>query len=48
MADRGINQLPVSGGLTDDGLLAVYQSGQTQSIKGELQIHLPNICPVRQ
>jgi hypothetical protein len=36
MADKSINQLPVSSGLTDDGLLAVYQNGEAQSIKGEL------------
>ena len=36
MADKSINQLPVSGSLTDDGLLVVYQSGVTRSIKGEL------------
>lgn len=36
MADKSINQLPVSDGLTDDGLLVVYQNGVTQSIVGNL------------
>lgn len=36
MADKSINQLPVSAGLTDDGLLVVYQNGVTQSIRGNL------------
>lgn len=36
MADKSINQLPVSDGLTDDGLLVVYQDGATRSIKGKL------------
>lgn len=36
MADLSINMLPVSDGLTDDGLLVVYQNNKTQSIRGEL------------
>lgn len=36
MADVSINMLPVSDGLTDDGLLVVYQNQQAQSIRGEL------------
>lgn len=36
MADKSINQLPVSAGLTDDGLLVVYQNNITQSIRGNL------------
>lgn len=36
MADKSINQLPVSAGLTDDGLLVVYQNDQTKSIRGDL------------
>lgn len=36
MADKKINELPVSSGLTDDALLPVYQNDQTQSITGAL------------
>ena len=36
MADLSINMLPVSDGLTDDGLLVVYQNNEAQSIRGEL------------
>lgn len=36
MADKRINELPVSSGLTDDSLLVVYQNNKTQSVKGEL------------
>jgi hypothetical protein len=36
MADKSINQLPVSDGLTDDGLLVVYQNSETKSIRGNL------------
>lgn len=36
MADKSINQLPVSDGLTDDGLLVVYQNSETKSITGKL------------
>lgn len=36
MADKSINQLPVSDGLTDDGLLVVYQNDETKSIRGSL------------
>jgi len=36
MADKSINQLPVSDGLSDDGLLVVYQNGATKSITGSL------------
>lgn len=36
MADKRINQLPVSSGLTDDGLLVVYQNGVTKSVTGSL------------
>ena len=36
MADKTINQLPVSDGLTDNGLLVVYQNDQAQSIEGRL------------
>ena len=36
MADLSINMLPVSDGLTDDGLLVVYQNNKTQSIRGGL------------
>ena len=35
MADKRINELPVSDGLTDDGLLVVYQNDETQSITGQ-------------
>ena len=36
MADKKINELPVSSGLTDDALLPVYQNDQTKSITGAL------------
>lgn len=36
MADKSINQLPVSSGLSDDGLMVVYQNGATKSITGSL------------
>lgn len=36
MADLSINMLPVSDGLTDDGLLVVYQNQKAQSIRGNL------------
>lgn len=36
MADVSINMLPVSDGLTDDGLLVVYQNQKARSIRGEL------------
>lgn len=36
MADKSINQLPVSFGLSDDGLMVVYQNGATKSITGSL------------
>ena len=36
MADKSINELPVSQGLTDDGLMVVYQNNQTNSITGAL------------
>lgn len=36
MADKSINQLSVSDGLTDDGLLVVYQNSETKSITGSL------------
>lgn len=35
MADKSINDLPVSPGLDDDALLPVWQNNQTQSIKGQ-------------
>ena len=36
MADKKINELPVSSGLTDNALLPVYQNDQTHSITGAL------------
>ena len=36
MADKKINELSASSGLTDDALLPVYQNDQTQSITGAL------------
>lgn len=36
MANKAINELPVSSGLDDNALLPVWQNGQTQSIKGQL------------
>lgn len=36
MADKTINDLPVSSGMSDDALLPVWQNNQTQSIKGQL------------
>lgn len=36
MADQSINMLPVSDGLTDDGLLVVYQESAARSIRGAL------------
>lgn len=36
MADKRIDELPVSSGLDNDALLVVYQNGETQSITGEL------------
>lgn len=36
MADKRINQLPVSSGLTEDSLLVVYQNGVTKSVTGSL------------
>lgn len=36
MADKSIDQLPVSDGLTNEGLLVVYQNDEARSIKGEL------------
>lgn len=36
MADKSIADLPVSGSMTDDALLALYQNGTTNSITGAL------------
>jgi hypothetical protein len=36
MADKSIDQLPVSDGLTHEGLLVVYQNDETRSISGKL------------
>lgn len=36
MADKSIADLPVSGSMTDDALLALYQNGTTNSITGTL------------